>query len=1012
MPIFKLFNRCSKSELIVGSVVCVVVLLQGALSSVFAVTGTGKGIFPGRVAWVYNAKAALWTGSGNYWDASVNPQAEYDKSFTAGIGSLTGVTGDAAAWSSLFKYFNGRHGRPGEGYRNGDKIFIKINQNNTPNPGGGINGSNGSPQTSAAICRSLVNAGVPPTDIYLGDPSRSVTTNISNAVKAVNAAINIADYNNNGGYSSVTLGYGLNNRVSNVVLNSRFMINCPILKGHGDKPTFCGKNLFGVTGLDKDYNNNGHPNSDDAWGLLMVHKSVGDKTVLWCMDAMYPNVNLSGIPSAKVNVPVIGTYTQLSSFIMSIDGAANECVSYDIFQAVYNKRWSDGYVKYVANNGGGVYDVWDVNKKYTRDRDPNANGIELKLVRPDLNQFGNLALSAATSSVAENAGAVTMTVNRISGSSGSVSVNYATSNGTGIAGTDYTAASGTLTFADGVASRSVPVTIIDDAVTDGNKTFTIALNTVAGGATLGSPSTAVVTIVDNENPRITLPAKIQAEDYNAGGEGFGYHDGTAGNSGNAYKPADNVDIQTCADAGTGFNVGWTDAGEWLAYDVTVPATGLYKCTARVASAIAGAKTLKLQIDGADVTNGALTFTDATGWGSWVDATSGTFTLTAGSYELRLYWVSSNSNVNWFDIVSVTTPNVPPVISITSPVNNQNFAAVPSNVTVQATASDADGSIDKVEFFNEVALTATVLSAPYSYTFAGLAAGSYALKAIATDNKGAASSATVAITVGNAIPITLDVTAAKDAYVRGGANAATNYGNAPVLEAKTQVADLPYTRIFYLNFSLSGFSGTVDDATLRLFRSGGLAGVAMTVYQCRDVAWSETGLNWSNKTAEDAALATIMLTANGWIGVDVSSYVAAQKAAGVTSVTFVCIGAEQGGTAQQVFSSREGANKPILAITYQKAGGFAKQPVRDGSKTIIYSLSIGSFNGKNLQIMLPNTGIYSLTIYSMLGNKLANFSNRRGNAGFNTIPVNLPPGIYITRLKSNGEQIERSIRVFR
>jgi hypothetical protein len=47
--------------------------------------GTGKGIFPGRVAWTYNNNAAKWTGSGNFWAAGVNNQSAYNLAFTAGI---------------------------------------------------------------------------------------------------------------------------------------------------------------------------------------------------------------------------------------------------------------------------------------------------------------------------------------------------------------------------------------------------------------------------------------------------------------------------------------------------------------------------------------------------------------------------------------------------------------------------------------------------------------------------------------------------------------------------------------------------------------------------------------------------------------------------------------------------------------------------------------------------------------------------------------------------------------
>jgi len=54
-------------------------------------------------------------GNGNYWDAAVNPQAEYDKSFTAGIAALSEGKGDADSWDKLFRWFNEAHGRAGTG---------------------------------------------------------------------------------------------------------------------------------------------------------------------------------------------------------------------------------------------------------------------------------------------------------------------------------------------------------------------------------------------------------------------------------------------------------------------------------------------------------------------------------------------------------------------------------------------------------------------------------------------------------------------------------------------------------------------------------------------------------------------------------------------------------------------------------------------------------------------------------------------------------------------------------
>lgn len=111
---------------------------------------------------------------------------------------------------------------------------------------------------------------------------------------------------------------------------------------------------------------------------------------------------------------------------------------------------------------------------------------------------GTLSLSFSATSVAENAGAVTLTVRRTIGTTGAVSVQYATSDGTALAGTHYTATSGTLNWADGESGdKTITVPVIDNAVYGGNKTFTVTLSN-ATAAILGSPNTATVTIVENE----------------------------------------------------------------------------------------------------------------------------------------------------------------------------------------------------------------------------------------------------------------------------------------------------------------------------------------------------------------------------------------------------------------------------------------------------------------------------------------------------------------------------------
>jgi hypothetical protein len=109
-------------------------------------------------------------------------------------------------------------------------------------------------------------------------------------------------------------------------------------------------------------------------------------------------------------------------------------------------------------------------------------------------QPGALTLTASAFSVAQTVGSVTLSVSRSGGSSGAVGVSYATSDGTALAGTDYTAASGALSWASGDAStKTVTITVTSSPGFAGTKTFTLGLSNATGGATLAAAS-EVVTI--------------------------------------------------------------------------------------------------------------------------------------------------------------------------------------------------------------------------------------------------------------------------------------------------------------------------------------------------------------------------------------------------------------------------------------------------------------------------------------------------------------------------------------
>jgi hypothetical protein len=127
---------------------------------------------------------------------------------------------------------------------------------------------------------------------------------------------------------------------------------------------------------------------------------------------------------------------------------------------------------------------------------------------------GTVQLGATQYNVAQNVGSVPVRVTRTGGSRGAVSVSYATRGGSAVAGTNFTATSGTLTWEDGDESpKGFSVVISNAKAFSGDKSFAVFLSTPTGGAGIGSPGSATVSIAgDAVSP--------------AAGVAWGYYDGT------------------------------------------------------------------------------------------------------------------------------------------------------------------------------------------------------------------------------------------------------------------------------------------------------------------------------------------------------------------------------------------------------------------------------------------------------------------------------------------------------
>lgn len=102
-----------------------------------------------------------------------------------------------------------------------------------------------------------------------------------------------------------------------------------------------------------------------------------------------------------------------------------------------------------------------------------------------------------------------ITVQRTYGSSGSVTVNYSTVDGTAVAGIKYYSTNGSLTFGDGETSKTFPVQVINNTTAEGPESLSVVLSSPTGGATLTSPASTTLTIL-NTNTGIAFFAQTNS----------------------------------------------------------------------------------------------------------------------------------------------------------------------------------------------------------------------------------------------------------------------------------------------------------------------------------------------------------------------------------------------------------------------------------------------------------------------------------------------------------------------
>jgi len=340
--------------------------------------GHGRGICPGRVAWIHDADAANWHGSDNdtsqpYWhsDASTDPDVVAEMMSKA-LRTLTGKSSDEAAWDVIFKNFNQQMGRGYVGYTPGEKIAIKINwvlmisQPDGAKSTGYMDQIDDSPQLAIALLRQLIdNAGVSPGDISIGDPQNYMANHWYDMVYAECPGVVYLSRQGTTLYGRTKVSYDYSapldfsdpcsihwngvtqqDYIPDYFAQSDYFINFPILKSHNSAGiTVSGKNHYGslmrapnASGYynmhnTRPYNSDGSPYSRPGMGYyranvdLMGHPKLGGKTLLVLIDGLYSGRSWDSHPIRWNMAPFNGDWP--SSIFLSQDQVAADSVAFD-----------------------------------------------------------------------------------------------------------------------------------------------------------------------------------------------------------------------------------------------------------------------------------------------------------------------------------------------------------------------------------------------------------------------------------------------------------------------------------------------------------------------------------------------------------------------------------------------------------------------------------------------------------------------------------------------------------
>ncbi len=621
----------------------------------------------------------------------------------------------------------------------------------------------------------------------------------------------------------------------------------------------------------------------------------------------------------------------------------------------------------------------------------NLNHITF-VARTPVNQAPSVSLTSPASGASYTAPASIVINANASDPDGTVSkVDFY--NGTTLLGTD-TSSPYSFTWSN-VAAGSYTITA---RVTDnGSLTTTSAAVTI----TVTNP----VTQSPYTGSPIPLPGKIEAENFDLGGQGIAYHDVDVVNSGGAYRSSEGVDIEANNDGGAGYNVGWTAAGEWLEYTVNVATAGTYSAQFRIASTATG-KSMHIERNGQNIT-GVVSIPNTNGWTTWQTVTISNITMTQGQQVLRVVFDTDGINLNHVVFNSSTPVNQLPNVSITSPVSNTSFIA-PATITINANASDPDGTVSKVEFYNGATLLNTDTSSPYSFAWANVAVGTYTITARATDNAGAVRTSTaVVVSVTSSNPVnqlpTVSLTSPSN-------NASFNAPASITISATASDADGSVTKVEFYN------GATLLNSDASSPYSFIWSNVAAGTYTITARATDNLGATRTS-SAVTVVVNTVVTNTCSSIAqyAENSGYVAGSKVKNAGN-QYECKPFPYSGWcngAAWAYGPGTGVywTDAWTLVGSCNARTLGSEDIATVNETLMTNAPNPFVGNTNIDIVVTEAGHVALKVYDKTGQWLSTLVDAHLNAGTYTYPFNastLKADLYIVKMNTNNQVITRKI----